>query len=46
MLNVEERSKAVFLRNFVFAMRNEPVKIKKITLKKTGDPLIDNLLLE
>jgi len=46
LLDLEERSKAIFLRNFVLGMKSDPVKIKKITLLKTGDPLIDNLLIE
>jgi hypothetical protein len=46
LLDLEEKSKSIFLRNFVLGMRKEPVKIKKITLLKTGDPLIDNLLIE
>lgn len=46
LLNVEEKSRAIFLRNFILAMRYEPTKINKITLEKTGDPLIDNIMLE
>ena len=46
LLNVEEKTKAIFLRNFILAMRYETTKIKKITLEKTGDPLIDNIMLE